>query len=143
MAVKATLVTSYGESRELYVRLNSVEASNHGRPAIALFRGFISGEAFNEGKGYVWEREFEFNPDLSKPLWLQAYEALKAQDQQSFPQEPSVPIYPGDDASPEDISDYEAQVSEYEIAKAVWEDALKRVVETNTENASLGSSIDI
>jgi microcystin degradation protein MlrC len=78
MAILATVETTYGEVRELYVRLNNIEASNHGVAAVALFRGYISSDAFESGKGFVWERSVEFAPDVSKPLWEQAYAAVKA-----------------------------------------------------------------
>ena len=77
MAVKAKVQTLFGEEREVYIRLNSVEASNHGWASHALFRGFLSKEAFQSGSHYVWEKEIEFFPDVSKPVWEQAYEALK------------------------------------------------------------------
>lgn len=74
MAVLANLETSYGEVRELYVRVNSVTASNHGVESVAMLRGFISREAYEEGKSYVYEDSLEFSPDISKPLWSQVYE---------------------------------------------------------------------
>lgn len=79
MALKATVETMHGESRELYIRLNNVEASNHGAPATALFRGFLSQEAFQSRKHYVWEREIQFAPDVSQAIWPQAYASLKAE----------------------------------------------------------------
>lgn len=78
MAVTANLETSYGETRALYVRVNNVEASNHGAPGYALCRGFFSQAAFEEGKPFVWEQTVEFTPDVSQPIWAQAYAALKA-----------------------------------------------------------------
>lgn len=77
MAVLAKVMTMHGEEKELYVRLNNVEASNHGVKANALFRGFISHEAFDSGFHYVWEREVQFLADVTKPLWEQAYAQLK------------------------------------------------------------------
>lgn len=77
MAIKAKTETSYGETRELYIRLNNVEASNHGVKATALFRGFFSKKAFEDGKSFVWERQVEFDADVSQPLWSQAYAALQ------------------------------------------------------------------
>ena len=79
MALKATLETSFGETRELYVRINNVEASNHGVKASALARGFLSKDAFEAGKNYVWERSIEFTSDVSRSLWDQAYTALRAE----------------------------------------------------------------
>jgi len=78
MAIKAKVETAHGEERELYIRLNNLEASNHGVTSRALFRGFVSEQAFNAGKQYLWEHTVEFTPDVSKPLWEQAYRALKA-----------------------------------------------------------------
>lgn len=80
MAIKATVPTQFGEDREVYIRLNNVEASNHGATSLALFRGFLSKEAFNAGAHYVWEKWVEFTPDVSQPLWHQAYAALIAQE---------------------------------------------------------------
>lgn len=76
MAIKATITTQFGEDREVYIRLNNVEASNHGSPAQALFRGFLSQEAFESGAHYVWEGSVKFVADVSQPLWPQAYGAL-------------------------------------------------------------------
>lgn len=76
MAIKATVTTLYGEQREVYIRLNSIEASNHGWPSHALFRGFLSKEAFKAGSHYVWEKEIQFAPDVSQPIWQQAYASL-------------------------------------------------------------------
>jgi hypothetical protein len=80
MAISALLMTTFGEERTLYVRLNNAEPSNHGVPTHALFRGYISKEAFDAGSGYVWEKAIEFMADVSLPLWPQAYAALVAQE---------------------------------------------------------------
>lgn len=77
MAIKAKVDTLHGENRELYIRLNNVEASNHGVKCHALFRGFLSEDAFNGGSHYMFEKRIEFDADVSSPLWDQAYEALK------------------------------------------------------------------
>lgn len=79
MAIIAEVETKFGERRELYIRLNNVEASNHGVSSYALFRGFVSEEAFRAGAHYVWEQTVEFTPDVSQPLWGQAYDALKVE----------------------------------------------------------------
>lgn len=79
MAIKATVTTPYGEARELYIRLNNIESSNHGVASHALFRGFLSQEAFAQGAHYLWEQEVEFTADVTAPLWGQAYEALVEQ----------------------------------------------------------------
>lgn len=76
MAIIANVTTQFGEDREVYIRLNNVEANNHGVPAQALFRGFLSREAFEAGAHYVWEKKVTFVPDVSQPLWPQAYAAL-------------------------------------------------------------------
>lgn len=79
MAIQGTVTTEYGEKRNLYIRLNNIEASNHGVPSSAKFRGFISKEAFDSGSRYLWEKDIEFVVDVSLPLWGQAYDALKIQ----------------------------------------------------------------
>ncbi|MGV0912443.1 hypothetical protein [Martelella sp. FOR1707] len=80
MAIQATVPTQYGENRNCYIRLNNVEASNHGVNAVALFRGFLTEAAFQSGAHYVWEATVEFSADVSQPIWPQAYAALKAQE---------------------------------------------------------------
>ena len=77
MAVTASLTTSYGETRDLYVRVNSLSTSNHGVSSSALFRGYMGQEQFQAGGGYVWEFEMDFMVDVSGQIWEQAYEALK------------------------------------------------------------------
>lgn len=77
MAIKATVTTKFGEDREVYIRLNNIEASNHGVTSYALFRGFLSKEAFDSGASFVHEEVIEFSADVSAPLWDQAYSALK------------------------------------------------------------------
>lgn len=78
MGVTANLTTSYGETRGLYVRVNSLSTSNHGVSSNVLFRGYISQEHFQAGGGYVWEMEMDFMVDVSGQIWSQAYESLKA-----------------------------------------------------------------
>jgi hypothetical protein len=80
VAIKTTQEASFGETRELYVRLNNLEVSNHGVSSVALFRGYLSKEAFDAGKPYVFEKEVEFTANVALPLWDQAYAALKAAD---------------------------------------------------------------
>lgn len=77
MAILATVKTMYGEERELYIRLNSLESSNHGVATSALFRGFLNQTAFEDGVHYMWEQSVEFVADVSLPLWEQAYGELK------------------------------------------------------------------
>lgn len=79
MAIQAKVKTEYGEDRSLYIRLNNIEASNHGVPCHVKFRGFISKEAFEGGSRYLWEKDIEFLADVNLPLWAQAYDALKTQ----------------------------------------------------------------
>lgn len=79
MAIVAEVETIHGEKRRLYIRLNNIEASNHGVDSFALFRGFLSEAAFKEGKHFLWEGTIQFQADVSKPLWEQAYEALGVQ----------------------------------------------------------------
>lgn len=79
MAVLATVDTGFGESRELYIRLNNFEQlANHGVPAVARFRGFLSQAAFAEGAHFVIERLVEFTADAPEAPWPDAYLALKA-----------------------------------------------------------------
>lgn len=75
MAILKTVPTQFGEDRELYIRLNNVEVSNHGVKAVALFRGFLSQEAFNNGSHFMYEQVVEFDADVSAPIWGQAYAA--------------------------------------------------------------------
>ncbi len=79
MGLERKITTQFGEDRELYIRLNNVEASNHGVTSHALFRGFLSEQAYQGGAAFMWERAVEFTPDVSKPIWKQAYEALEAE----------------------------------------------------------------
>ncbi|MGV7119544.1 hypothetical protein [Sphingopyxis sp. 550A] len=78
MAIIAEIMTDFGDTSECYIRLNNIDVSNHGLPARALFRGFLSKEAFEDGKHFVWEREIEFPADVSLPIWPQAYAAIVA-----------------------------------------------------------------
>lgn len=77
MAIKATVETPHGDERELYIRAIHVHAINHAGGSHALFRGFASEDAFKAGRHFLWEQEVEFNADVSKPLWEQAYAALQ------------------------------------------------------------------
>lgn len=80
MAIQATVNTEFGEERILYIRLNNIEASNHGVPCSVKFRGFLSKEAFDNGNRFLWEKDIEFLADVNLPLWAQAYEALKDEE---------------------------------------------------------------
>lgn len=79
MAIQAKIRTQFGEDREVYIRLNNVESSNHGEKSTALFRGFLSQEAFKSGAHYVWDQTVEFDCNVSLPIWPQAYAALIAE----------------------------------------------------------------
>lgn len=80
MAIEENVITQFGEERPCYIRLNNVEVSNHGVPAQALFRGFLTRDAFETGASFAWERRIEFTADVSLPLWPQAYGALVAKE---------------------------------------------------------------
>lgn len=137
MAITAILTTSYGESRELYVRLNNLEASNHGLQATALFRGFISKDAFDAGKGYVWEREVSFAPDVAGNLWPQAYAALKGLPLQELPEEPQSPATPSYDASDDEKAAYETAKADYDSQHDAWESEAAKVEADNAEVTAL------
>lgn len=81
MGLTVNIETNYGVSQAAYVRLNNMEVSNNGCKAVALFRGYLSKDAYEEGKGYLWEQTIEFDADVTLPLWPQAYAALE-----SFPE---------------------------------------------------------
>lgn len=76
MAILLKVETNYGEERELYIRVNNVEASNHGMKATALIRGFASKDAFENNKHYMYEESISFDADVSSNLWEQAYNAF-------------------------------------------------------------------
>lgn len=83
MAVKIRTQTLYGEERELYVRVNNFEQlTNHDEagPDRVLIRGYISKEAFDERRAFVWELALDVTIDVSLPAWPQVYDALKAHD---------------------------------------------------------------
>lgn len=80
MALLATVETTYGESRELYIRLNNFEQlANHGVPVVARFRGYADQEAYNDGKPYIYEQVVEFAADAPAAPWPLAYGMLAAQ----------------------------------------------------------------
>jgi len=76
MAIQAFVATEYGEELDLYIRLNNVEINNHGELSRVKFRGFLSKEAFQNGKRWLWEKDVEFLADVKKPIWEQAYKVL-------------------------------------------------------------------
>lgn len=77
MAIVTKVETSFGEERELYVRLNNVSASNHGVEGLALFRGFLNKEAYQNNKHFLYEEAINFKVDVSLPIWEQAYSEIK------------------------------------------------------------------
>jgi len=78
MAVTVKGETDFGEERELYWRLNNFEQlANHGVKAVARFRAFASEEAFRSGKHFMAEKLIEFDVNTKKPVWSQAYAALR------------------------------------------------------------------
>jgi len=79
MAVLAIVTTKHGEDRELYVRVNNIEVSNHGVKATALLRGFLSKEAFDNGSHYMHELTIEFDCDVTGNIWEQAYKEAESQ----------------------------------------------------------------
>jgi hypothetical protein len=86
MAILATVDTSFGESRELYIRLNSFDQLPNRQPdgtfsvpAVARFRGFVSQAAFQGGGGFMFEHLVEFTPPFAGDVRAEAYAALKAE----------------------------------------------------------------
>lgn len=77
MAILARVKTIHGEEKELYIRINNVEVSNHGVKATALIRGFVSKDAFDNKMHFLHEEYVEFDSDVSEPLWGQVYSELK------------------------------------------------------------------
>jgi len=80
MAITVNLEASFGEIRNLYVRLNNISASNHGVVSKALFRGYGSQQMFHDGAPVLWEKEIELMVNASGYVWKQAYQALKGMD---------------------------------------------------------------
>jgi hypothetical protein len=79
MAILATIETDAGDNREVYLRINSIEGlNNHGSPCSVRFRAYASKLAFTNRKAFLWERSFEFTPDVKANIWQQAYDAFKA-----------------------------------------------------------------
>lgn len=76
MAILASVETMFGEERQLYIRVNNIEVSNHGVNARALFRGYASKDSFDEAKHYMFEQSLEFKADVGGNLWEQAYLAF-------------------------------------------------------------------
>lgn len=83
MALIIRTQTLFGEERDLYVRINNFEQlTNHSEAGAdrVLFRGYISKEAFEQRRAFVWELALDAPVDVHAPVWSQAYEALKAYD---------------------------------------------------------------
>lgn len=78
MALQKRVIDDLGRDVELYVRLNSVEISNHGVGGHLLFRGYASKEAFTGGGRFLWEQSLEVSIDVSLPIWAQAYAAIRS-----------------------------------------------------------------
>lgn len=76
MAIKAVVTTSYGEERELYLRLNSIVISNHGVKSTGLVRGYISEEAYRTGMQYIYEIEVDIDIAVNSNAWEQVYAEL-------------------------------------------------------------------
>lgn len=80
MAIIAKVETDSGESRELYIALIGFEGlTKHGESS-AVFRGFLSKEAFDAGKSFVWEKLISFKTDMAEKPGPIAFEALKNAD---------------------------------------------------------------
>ena len=77
MAIKKVVTDIVGRELELYIRLNSVEVSNHGVSSNFLFRGFESKEHFMNGDRFLWEYETTAEIDVSVNIWEQAYALIK------------------------------------------------------------------
>lgn len=79
MGITTKIWTEAGEERECYIRMNSIEANNHGVESTALFRAYISEDAYKKGGKFVgaWEVSFVLK-DVSGNIWEQSYEAFKA-----------------------------------------------------------------
>lgn len=76
MGIIANVTTAFGEDRDCYIRLNSVEVSNHDADSVATFRAFLTKDAYESGAKFVSEYSVSFDADVSKPIWAQAYAAL-------------------------------------------------------------------
>lgn len=77
MAIVTDVILNTGETKNLYLRVNNVDASNHGVESKFLVRGFLSEQSFRDGYHYLHEEVINFTPDVSVSLWDQAYSRLK------------------------------------------------------------------
>lgn len=78
MAIRATIEDIVNEREALYIRLDHISSvSGDGSTCWARVRGYESRLAFLAKRNLRWEGAFEFIPDITLPLWPQAYAALK------------------------------------------------------------------
>lgn len=83
MALTASVETTHGETRELYVRLNNIQYYNSDSPSCALFRGYVNRQAYVDGKQFMWEKVVYFEAtdvDLRKSAYLAIKEDVKGRD---------------------------------------------------------------
>lgn len=77
MAILTKVLTEFGEEKELYLRINSAELSNHGVESTALVRGYLSEQAFKDDLRCMYEDIVTCNVDVSRNVWEQFYSELK------------------------------------------------------------------
>jgi hypothetical protein len=128
MALKIQLPTLYGETRNLYVRVNNVDQlTNHDEagPDAVRFRGYLSEKAFDDRAAFVWELVLPCKIDVSKPAWPQAYAALKAHDPTAdvtpARDKPLPPEPLSDDAHPREVAAHKRATFDYEMAQRAYE----------------------
>jgi hypothetical protein len=87
VAIKANVLTDFGDERELYIRVHAFEQlANHGVPAIAVIHGYASKEAWDEGlrigepAKFLFQRRIQFPYDAGGDPWPLAYAVLKEFD---------------------------------------------------------------
>jgi hypothetical protein len=134
VALKIKLPTAFGETRALYVRVNNVEQmTNHDEagPDAVRFRGYLSKAAFDARANFAWEMILPCRIDVSKPLWPQAYAALKAHD----PATDVAPVGAVEPTEPEPLPDnspkalverHEQSVREYNLALSAYQAEVAR-----------------
>lgn len=74
MAIIATIDTNFGETRDLYVRINQAHVSNNGQASTADLLGYISEDAYRRGASPVYESTVRIIIDVTKPSWPQYYD---------------------------------------------------------------------
>lgn len=64
MAIQATVMTKYGEERELYIRINHAPSVTYDgvTPVSVLLRGYVGD--FEPGKQYMWSSDEIFDDQL-------------------------------------------------------------------------------